>query len=402
MSRIKIKNFGPIKEGYIEDDGWISIDKVTVFIGNQGSGKSTVAKLISTFSWIEKAIFRGDLDGALSRNEIEEQLKYHRINHYLKNNTQIEYEGDILKIKYTKNTIPHFENVDNTVVLVPQIIYIPAERSILSIVPNLNSIKGLPDALQDFAIEFKNAQIKYANHPFILPIGNVKYEYNSNNDLSIIKGNDFRIGLHEAASGFQSYIPMYLVVSNLIVQLHEGSKTLDVSQFLRSVEEKNNIIKDSSLSNEEKRIKILEIDNKYTNSFLINIVEEPELNLFPTSQWEMLKSLLEANNSIDKNKLIITTHSPYIVNYLSLAVQAASLKDVISDDGLRDRLNSIVPLTSTVNASDLVIYEMNEITGTITKLGNYEGIPADQNYLNQSLVEGNRLFDALLEIEQEL
>ena len=60
MSKIKIKNFGPIQEGYKENNGWIDISKVTVFIGNQGSGKSTVAKLISTFTWIEKALVRGD------------------------------------------------------------------------------------------------------------------------------------------------------------------------------------------------------------------------------------------------------------------------------------------------------------------------------------------------------
>ncbi len=62
MSKIKIKNFGPIKEGYAEDDGWMDVKKVTVFIGNQGSGKSTVAKLISTFTWIEKVLTRGDYD----------------------------------------------------------------------------------------------------------------------------------------------------------------------------------------------------------------------------------------------------------------------------------------------------------------------------------------------------
>jgi predicted ATPase len=56
MSRIKIRNFGPIVNGYLENDGWIDINKVTIFIGNQGSGKSTIAKLISTFTWIEKAL----------------------------------------------------------------------------------------------------------------------------------------------------------------------------------------------------------------------------------------------------------------------------------------------------------------------------------------------------------
>lgn len=60
MSKIKIKNFDPIKQGYQQNDGWIDLKKITVFVGNQGSGKSTVAKLISTFVWIEKALVRGD------------------------------------------------------------------------------------------------------------------------------------------------------------------------------------------------------------------------------------------------------------------------------------------------------------------------------------------------------
>ena len=57
MSKIRIKNFGPIKEGFQENNGWIDIKKVTLFIGNQGSGKSTVAKLISTFTWLEKSLY---------------------------------------------------------------------------------------------------------------------------------------------------------------------------------------------------------------------------------------------------------------------------------------------------------------------------------------------------------
>ena len=67
MSKIRIKNFGPIKEGYKESlpngtiNEWMDVKKVTVFIGNQGSGKSTVAKAISTLTWMEKALSRGDV-----------------------------------------------------------------------------------------------------------------------------------------------------------------------------------------------------------------------------------------------------------------------------------------------------------------------------------------------------
>ena len=41
MSRIKIKNFGADKRAKVRKKGrWIDIKKVTVFTGNQGSGKT--------------------------------------------------------------------------------------------------------------------------------------------------------------------------------------------------------------------------------------------------------------------------------------------------------------------------------------------------------------------------
>jgi hypothetical protein len=98
----------------------------------------------------------------------------------------------------------------------------------------------------------------------------------------------------------------------------------------------------------------------------------------------------------------MTTHSPYIINYLSIAIQAGYLKDKIKSKELLKKLNTIVPLISAVKASDVVIYQLDEKDGTIRKLPDFEGIPSDKNLLNQSLAEGNELFDLLLEIEQEL
>jgi predicted ATP-dependent endonuclease of OLD family len=46
-------------------------------------------------------------------------------------------------------------------------------------------------------------------------------------------------------------------------------------------------------------------------SYFINIVEEPEQNLLPDTQIRMLFSLLSYRNLNEKNKLIVTTHSPY-------------------------------------------------------------------------------------------
>ena len=45
MAKLKVKNFGPIRDGLTENEGWIEFKKVTLFIGEQATGKSTIAKL---------------------------------------------------------------------------------------------------------------------------------------------------------------------------------------------------------------------------------------------------------------------------------------------------------------------------------------------------------------------
>lgn len=50
-----IEHFGPIIEARVP------INKITVLIGQQGSGKSTIAKLYSLFVWMEKSLMRHSL-----------------------------------------------------------------------------------------------------------------------------------------------------------------------------------------------------------------------------------------------------------------------------------------------------------------------------------------------------
>ena len=51
MARLIVKNVGPIKDIDIE------LKKVNVFMGPQSCGKSTLAKIISFCSWLEKKKF---------------------------------------------------------------------------------------------------------------------------------------------------------------------------------------------------------------------------------------------------------------------------------------------------------------------------------------------------------
>ncbi|MEA1966605.1 MAG: ATP-binding protein, partial [Thermodesulfobacteriota bacterium] len=102
MSKLKTQNIGPIKGGFDSNNGFIDFTGITVFIGNQGSGKSTIAKVFSTLSWIEKALVRGDFTGNyLSQyNRFKKQFAYQGISNYLNENSLIEYIGNAFTIKY--------------------------------------------------------------------------------------------------------------------------------------------------------------------------------------------------------------------------------------------------------------------------------------------------------------
>ncbi len=106
------------------------------------------------------------------------------------------------------------------------------------------------------------------------------------------------------------------------------------------------------------------------------------------------------------NKLIVTTHSPYIINYLSVAIQGEYLENKIKKSSKKDvllsKLYNLIPKESLISANNVVVYQLSEKDGSITKLETIDGIPSDKNYLNETLAEGNLLFDSLLEIEQEL
>jgi len=411
MSKIRIKNFGPIKQGVPNND-WIDIKRITVFTGNQGSGKSTVAKLISTFVWLEKALIRGDITLPIIYEEILDLFHFHRIESYLQPNTDIEYEGDTYRLTLSGDiTGTGFEaiiiNADSP--RQPKIMYVPAERNFLSSITNISKVSNLlAGSLKNYSVEFREAQLHHKNIPIDLPINNTKIIYDANEDENFLLFNGMRIKLTDASSGFHSIVPLYWVTKYLVefVKQHELHllDTLSTDQTVRRNNELRNLNR-LSLDETSLRIKEKKINDKYIIRYLVNIVEEPEQNLFPSSQRQLLNSLLACNST--NNVLIMTTHSPYIVNYLTLAIQGGWLKTKIENNehvnkiALREKLNDVVPLDSCVAAADTILYELDG-DGNITKLPDYEGLPTDKNELNEFLMQGNLLFDKLLEIEEEL
>ncbi len=403
MSKLKISDFGPIKKGYQEDGGWFDVKKVTVFIGNQGSGKSTVAKLYSTISWIEKALVRGDIreKDILKRGQFITYCSYQNIDDYFKPTTVIEYKGKAFHISYKNEEITILKNEKNGYSF-PKIMYVPAERNFISAVRNVKNLKGLASTIYTFSDEFIKA-VEDLRGPLDLPINNVKFEYQKLNQLSSIVGEDYKIRLSTASSGFQSFVPLYIVSKYLAETLKNKNshavRELSIEEENRIKSEIEQILSNQNLSDEVKQASLEYLSSRFSYSSFINIVEEPEQNLYPSSQKHILNSLLGFNNIDSNNQLVITTHSPYLINYLTLAVKAGTIKDKLHDDAIA-KLNEIVPVASAIFADDLVVYELNELNGTIAKLETYKGLPSDENKLNEELGESNELYARLLEIQK--
>ena len=431
MSRIKIRNFGPIRDGFVDNDGWMEINKVTVFIGNQASGKSTAAKLVSVFSWLEKNIVRNSISkDQLNEAVFKNQCYRQELAEYFLPNTLLKYEGDVCNFEYEEEThsfkmrinVNKYENY-----VMPKIQYVSAARNLLTILYNISlqnivdnkgniidMASNIPFMVRELNKEYLKALSELAQNGFPLPISDTSVYFQNYSTFIVTKGT--RISMSAASSGIQSITPLLLVSRYLSdeVQKEVLDKVQNIDNNLKdriegelAKEEGNLSEKFKQLYSFGKEILTKEEDvtllkeklKRFIPSSFVNIVEEPEQNLFPTSQQKVINSLLECNNALASNKLIITTHSPYIIGYLSLAIKADELYQKAKKEEVVNQINEIVPRKSAVSHQDVVIYELDENDGTIRELDNYKGIPSSKNYLNRELAEKNELYAQLLDIE---
>ena len=401
MRKIEIYNFGPINEGSIK------IKKATMFMGNQGSGKSTAAKLISTFAWIEKFLFRFSATikhpEEKLKSDFKKYLEYHRIESYLKDDTVIVYDGDCYQIAFKNGNIRIKKIGDKY--LLPKITYFPAERNFVSSIKNSkesNGFKLWSQSLQEFKEIFQEAKEDLKIGSAIqLPISGTSIEYNQLNDILYVKGDDYKIPLSDSASGFQSFVPMY-VVADYLSKITEREQKMDNSQREMFIQQSTDILNNPNYTQEQISILLSQLVRGINIKSVFNIIEEPEQNLFPSSQRSMLFSLLQFINVSENNSLVITTHSPYIIGNMTLAIKAAELYNKTSNDEIKAKIAAIVPEKSSINVNDVAIYEFDDKTHTINELEYQNGLPSDNDYLNTALGDTNDLFSDLLDLEDEI
>jgi len=403
MAKLKVKNVGPIREGLTTKNGFIDFNGITVFIGNQGSGKSTIAKLFSTLSWIEKALIRKDFteDHITKYNRFQKKyLAYQNIHNYLSERSEIEYVGDAYHLKY-KNGQLTVKNIKEKEYSFPKIMYVPAERNLVSSVDRLDKVKNLPAPLYTFFDEYADAKSEFSNG-LDLPILNSKVFFNKQGTPKLV-GEDYQISLVEASSGFHSLVPL-IVVTQYLTRIVKNKLNKSRKEFSREEEKRLRnavlrLLRRKDISEEVIQIALEQLSASFTYKSFINIIEEPEQNLFPESQGQLLYSILEHHNEDMNNRLVLTTHSPYIINYLTLSIKANQvLKQSLSAEE-KDKVSEVVPFASTIQGSKVSIYELDENEGTVKSIDKYKNLPSDENYLNGNLEKFNNDFVKLIQIE---
>ena len=373
--RLVVKSFGPVK------DLDVIFKKVTLFIGDQGTGKSCVAKLFSMFKWTEKVLSQKKykLSYFEQYNRFQKMLcKYHRIESFVNESSYIKFEGDLYDFLYENGNFSVIDK-NHEIKGSSKVMYVPAERSIVSVAENKSKLlKELPDSSETFSDEFVNAK-KFFQNGYNLPFEGLRFEYDSLNDAGWIHGVDYKVRLINASSGIQSSLPMCIVSEYL------SSKISDKEEVKLSKEEKDKLEKRVAeiMQNEEysdsikdMMIRQLSYANRYNQ--LINIVEEPELNLFPRSQMEVLFSLISNNASAEENMLVFTTHSPYSLAIINTMIMGAKAYANATEEQ-RGQIEAILPVKYQINENEIAAYRLsssdecycqsviNEKTGLVSK-----------------------------------
>lgn len=419
MNNIRVENFGPIRKVDID------LNKVNVFIGPQSSGKSTIAKIISYCQWVEK---RYILEGKFKYNFSDKFIEFHRIDEsYFNSNSLIEYRTKHISISY--KGLDREGNIqvekESSGFKISKNIYIPSERNFVSVIPNLNKYNETNDNIMSFVYDWYDAKRVYSkkNPLEILNLG-ISYHHNSETDQDILKllKNKKEISLMNASSGLQSIIPLIMLVDYLTVDIFKKTIPLSVNEklqlyrndrnsFLDFIKKELADIKESQSKIADTRIgdlkdepsKFKEMSKRLNDldilirEFDLNkidqkdyalskiIIEEPEQNLFPETQRDLIYHLLERIVNTDRDHfLTITTHSPYILYALNNCMLGYVIKNNI-DKNEELKLKS---QESWIDPNLVSIWEINE--GELISIKNKKTNTVSDHYFNDIM---NKIMD---------
>ena len=378
MKRIVINNIGHLK--HVELD----MKRVNVIIGPQSAGKSCILKLACFCAWLEKQIEL--LQGPMIVEEDdfwqENLIAFHKLHGYMKkgNDAYFAYSTSAMSFSYhyDGNRFEfEWKSAGRWRYKRSRVSYIPAERNIVSVVPNWLEVNLNNDNIRNFISDWYMARQLHEskNSLQILDLG-IQYYYDGGKGLDNVMTNDgICLGFSEASSGLHSLIPMQVYLDYLFdgqytaknpTKMNLESENGFVLQNIYFTRFKKGLA-DKMKKGEavyykiggmnlpfvslEKAKECKALYDTYTQTSMSDIyLEEPEQNLFPQTQVELVYDLI-SRSAVHGDNLFVATHSPYILYALNNCMQGYLVKDKLPDN-LKSRA------TSWLNPKDVAVWEL--------------------------------------------
>lgn len=401
MKHLIIKNVGPIKDIDIE------LKRFNFLIGPQSSGKSTIAKILSTCEWIEKEVATTRNENAIGDGDGFKSLvgSFHKIDDYFDTYalSYVFFETDFVVIIYENKALKVLLKREADYYR-QKICYIPSDRNMVTL-PELKGFEFGMTNLRSFLFDWYRAREFYTpqNKTSLLSL-DVKYYYDGklttkNDRIQHVNGNTYDISLSNSSSGLQSLTPLVVMMQYYSEQyFNEYDFKNSFEQDSRAKQTRSALVKEVAMPlykpdfkdgeieslvkkfNDElhkgvpKVVQIFDIYDKACNRLLIPnrttfIIEEPEQNLYPFTQIDLLETIVKLCTGEKEHGCTITTHSPFILNYLNVLIKryykSVSGKVAINPDELNvfatqdGHLVDLMQINTTsaeksVNAEDLV------------------------------------------------
>ena len=410
MQKITIQEIGPLKN--------LSIDlkRINIFIGPQSCGKSTLAKIISFCQWIEKeTVQRQDSDFLNSDFLNTTLLQFHNISDFVHENSYISYESDVISLEIKDYKDNKFQNISLSKrfgfadAVLSKTAYIPADRNIV-FVPGVFSMDMPKNYLRSFLFDWDKIRRKFGkSEPVKLLDIAESYYFNDSTGMDTLRmKNGKDLPMMQASSGIQSVTPLYLYLSYLTEWIYTHEEDLSVDKIRRikrgalakfmNVDHSTMI----ALSKENFINNIIDkIETRFPNiqphlrkfeeqvgkpHFSNIVIEEPEQNLFPTTQAYLIYDMLAMINH-ERDNIVITTHSPFILYAVNNCMLAYESKDKIDSE----TANSLdFCEKSYLNPDGVAVWEIRD--------GYIEDIDGNRNITiqnNQGLI-GSNYFDRVM------
>jgi len=377
--------------------------------------------------WLEKEACTTLSEEVLPANVDFKQFieDFHRMHGYIDpSQSEVYYESEYVTIHYNRGHFslqlkPHnnYERV--------KVSYIPSDRNVVT-------MKGIemrelePTNFRSFLFDWLYCR-KYFdadNKSDILELG-IKYYFKKEGGISrdtIIhqNGNTYSIPLYDASSGMQSAVPLVIttqfftgkyfevydkevsfedtqkrgsLASKLVAHYFPAKSGKDsLEQYLEATRRTSGNRNDD----ERRRTELvgrdfIRLSSPHSIAF---IIEEPEQNLFPQTQLDLVNDIISCcNRETHLSTALITTHSPYVLSAINILMFAGQM---IKKGMKKSDIAKFIPLNSIIMPEDVEVYSVQD--GNCRSIKDAASGLIDQNDLDSASEYNSGVFDNLYKL----